>query len=141
MRLTRVGDDGTGAAALEAVDEVARPGRRGRGHEHRTELHDAEHGVPQLDLVAEHEQHGIASPNAEAGEPGRHLVGTTAHQVERDGGDRLVGRATVIDDRQGGAVVAAGEGIEPVDRPVEPRPHIGEGELADGALVLTPQLE
>jgi hypothetical protein len=129
------GDDMLGTAAGDAVLEVAGPGRRRRRHDHGAELHDGEHEVPELDLVAEHEDDRIALADPLGGEPSGDAIGAGGEGVESE----LTARAVVLDDDQGGAVIAPGDGVEPVDGPVEAVTDVGEGELGNGALVVLAQ--
>ena len=133
VRLGGVGDDGPRVSALHAVDEVTGADRRRRRHDDGAELHDAEHRLPQLDLVAEHEHdrsRPCATPSARARpRPGR-SVGPSRRSdtVRTDSSCSTIVRA--------GLVVAASDGVEPVDRPVPALADVGEGELGHGALVV-----
>jgi len=74
--LARVGsgrDDMAGAPALDPVDEVFGAEQRGRGNDHRPELHRREDGLPQLDLVSEHQDQPVAAGDAVAAQPVRQL--------------------------------------------------------------------
>ena len=113
------------AAPGDPVGEVGGSHRGGRRHDHRADLHDREHRLPQLDLVAEHHDHGVPATDALPAEPGGHLVGAPGHLVVR----ALHPAAVLLDDHQRRPVVAAGDGVEPVDGPVEPVPEVGPLEL------------
>ena len=76
-----VGDDEPGAPAVDPVAQVGRSGRRGRRHDHRAELDDPEHRLPELDLVAEHDDDRVALGDALLGQPRRDLVGPPGHGV------------------------------------------------------------
>jgi hypothetical protein len=93
-----------GAAALDAVDQVRRAEGGGGRHDHRAELHHREHRLPQLDLVAEHEDDAVALGHAVRPQPRRYLVGA-AHQL---GEGEAKGVAILLDDVQPGRVAAPG---------------------------------
>ena len=129
------GDHGASPAARGTVGEVRGAGRGGRRHDDRADLHHGEHDVPQLALVAEHEQHRVTAPHAEALQPATDPVGAGRHGVEAD----LLARAVLGHDDEGRVVVAAGDRVEPVDRPVELLPDVGPGERGECLLVPPPQ--
>jgi hypothetical protein len=132
-----VRDDVPGAAALDPVDEVSGAERRRRRHDDRAELHDGEHRLPQLDLVAEHEDHAVALAHPLVAQPVGDLVGAGGQRVEG-----VLGRETVLlDDVQPDAVVADRVGVEPVDRPVERAVEGGPAELGDRLGVVAAQRE
>jgi hypothetical protein len=54
----------TGVAALHAVHEISGPEHRGGGDDHRAELHRGQNRLPQLDLVAEHDDHTVTAHDA-----------------------------------------------------------------------------
>jgi hypothetical protein len=136
-RVGRVDDDVPGTAPLDAVDQVGRPEGGGRRHDHRTELHHREHRLPELHLVAEHQDDAVAAGHPLAPEPAGHLVGAAHHVVE--GVRRLT--AVLLDDVQRGRGVVAGVAVEPVDRPVERPVEAGPVELGQRLLVVAAERE
>ena len=132
-----VGDGEPGAAAADPILQVGGAERAGGGHDDRAEFGDGEHRLPQFDLVAEHEDHPIALADTELREPGGHQVGAGGHLVE---GDLALG-AVLLGDPQGGAIVAAGDRVEPVDRPVERPGDSRPGELPHRGVVVGHRLE
>ena len=135
--VARVGDDVPHPAARDAVAQIGGPDGRRRRHDDRAELHDGEHEIPQFDLVAEHEDDRVTAPHALLCEPRGDGVGAARHLVVR----HLERRAVLLDDDDGCAVVAARDGVEPVDRPVESFADVGPGERREGVGVTPAQLE
>ncbi len=121
-----------GAAAGDPVDEVRRPDRRRGRHDHRTQLHDRQHGLPQLDLVAEHQHDRVTLADAAGGQPGRQAIRGTGHLGE----GALCRGPVLLHEHQRRAVVAAGDRVEPVHRPVEPLAQLGPVELGHGTEVI-----
>ncbi len=99
-----VGDDELGAAAGDAVGQVGRAQRTGGRHDDRAELGDGEHRLPQLDLVAQHQDDPVTLADAEPAEPRRNPVGALGHLREAD----LVLVAVLLDDPQRGALRCRG---------------------------------
>ena len=65
-------------AHLAAIDTVAQVlgGEQGGGRDHHgTELEGGEHGFPQGDVVAQHQQHAFATAHAEGAQVVGHAVG------------------------------------------------------------------
>jgi len=124
------------AAAFDSVDELVGSEGGGGGQDDGADFHDGEHGFPEFDLVVEHEDDVVAAGDAVGGEVCCDLVGAVGHVVEGVCG---LG-AVFFDDPQCGVVVAAGVGVEPVDRPVEPIPEVGPDELLDGLRIVTAQV-
>src|SRR5699024_8823929 len=118
-----VADHVAGAAALDAVEKTGMVHGGGGGHQDGAELDRREHGVPQLDLVAEHGKDRVAAPHTSTAQPDGETVGTACHLLKGVGG----AAAVRFHDDQGRTVVAAGHGIEPVVRPVEAGSHLGPG--------------
>ena len=111
----RVGDDVAHLAPLQPVLDVLRGEERGGRDEHRAELHGAEHDLPEGRRVGEHHEDAVAPLDA------------LAPQVDGDAvralGQLVVAEAdlgpVLLDDVEGGAPVAVGDDVEPVERPVE----------------------
>ena len=136
-QLGRIGDDVPDLAPGDAVDQVGRLQQRRRRDDHGPELHRGQDDLPQRRHVAEHQQHPIAAPDAEAAQPVGHL--------RRPGGQLPVGQADVKpfvgDDPQRGPVrMLARDHVEPVERPVE-LVEFGPGELAPRGFVVVPVAE
>ena len=102
----------------------------GRRDQHRAELHRGEDRLPQLALVAEHEDQPVAAPHALRAQPVGHLVGPARQLGERP----LQLAAVLLDDpqREPRAVGPARDRVEPVERPVE------LGQVRPGELALAP---
>ena len=135
--VARVGDDVPHPAARDAVAQIGGPDGRRRRHDDRAELHDGEHEIPQFDLVAEHEDDRVTALHALLCEPRGDGVGAARHLVVR----HLERRAVLLDDDDGCAVVAARDGVEPVDRPVEAVADIGPRERRHSVVMASAQLE
>ena len=73
-RMRRRHNDMTGLPALHAVDQIIRPQHPRSRNDHRTELHRGENRLPQLDLVAEHDDDPVTAGDAMLAQPVRHLV-------------------------------------------------------------------
>ena len=112
----RADDDVADAAALEAVPQVVGGEERGGRDDHRAELHAGEHHLPQRRHVAEHQEHGVAAPDALGTEEVRGLARAPGELGE----GQLDLASALVDDPQGGAVVAPRHLVEVVERPVEP---------------------
>lgn len=131
-------DDVPGPAAVDAVAQVGGAEQRRRGDDDGPQLHRGEHDLPQLHLVAEHQEDPVARANALAAQPVRDAVRAQAQLVE---GEAALA-AVLLDDVQGRLPVAVGDGVEPVEGPVEPlgaRP--GEALVRGGVVVRVPQQE
>ncbi len=102
-------------AAVEAVAQVIGGEQRGGRRQHRAELDRRQHRIPQRDLVAEHHQDAIATPDALRTQPVGDLVRTLRHFGER----HLLFRAVFVDHPQRRTVVACSHHIEIIQRPVE----------------------
>jgi hypothetical protein len=114
-------DDVPCRAADHPVAGVRATQQRRRRDEHRTELDRCEDRLPQLHLVAEHEDDPVAAAHTLRAEPIGDLVGSAGHLRERD---PLLG-TVLLDDPQRRPVVALRDHVEPIQRPVErvqPRP-------------------
>ena len=121
-------------APRDPVHQIGRLQQRGRRDDHGPELHRGQDDLPQRRHVAEHQQHPVAAPDAEAAQP----VG----DLRRPGGQLRVGQAdinpVVADDPQRGPVRMLGrDHVEPVERPVE-LAEFGPGELAPRGFVVVP---
>ncbi len=121
-------------AHLAASDPVAQVGRaeqrRGRDDD-GAQFHRAEHHLPQLALVAEHDQDPVAGRDALLAEPVR--GGARAYGELREG--EAPAGAVLLDDAQGVGVVPGGDVVEPVQGPVE-AVGAGPGEPGVGGLVV-----
>src|SRR5207253_1007381 len=56
----RIADHEPRPPSADPIDEVGRPDRCRRWRDHRAELRDRKHRLPQLDLIAEHDDHRVA---------------------------------------------------------------------------------
>ncbi len=116
-------------AAVDAVAQVGGAEQGGGRDDDRAQLHRGERGLPQLHLVAEHHEDAVLGAHAPLAQAVGHAVGAGGHLGEGD----LDLAAVLLDDVQGGAVVAVGDDVEPVQRPVEvigtgpPEPLVGGG--------------
>lgn len=125
-----------GAPALDPVPQIGRAQQRGRGDDDRPQLHRGQRGHPQFLLVAEHDDDAVPGPYSLGAQPVGDLVGAQGHLGVRE---RDLA-AVLLDDVQRGGVVALGDDVEPVERPVEPlgaRP----GEPLAGRRVVLPVLQ
>jgi hypothetical protein len=109
------GDDVPGPAPLDPGLQVGRAEQRRGGDQHGAQLHRGEDGLPQLHLVAEHQQQAVAAGHPEPPQPVGHPVGPRGQLGE---GQASLG-TVLLDDPQRGRVVALGDRVEPVQRPVE----------------------
>jgi hypothetical protein len=106
------------AAAVEPVAQVGRGEQRGGRYDDGSELHRCEQRLPQLDLVAEHQDDPVAPGDTVGSQPVGHLVRAGGQLGE--GPVRLA--AVLLDDpeRAGAAPFGVGcDGVEVVERPVE----------------------
>ena len=127
-----------GVAALDAVAQVGGAEQRGARDHHGAEPDAGQDRLPQLDLVAQHQQHPVAALHAEPAQPRGDLPGAAGHLAP---GHLLVVGA-VVDHPQGRLVGARSgrDGVEPVLGEIEvlePRP----GELGPGRGVVLAQLD
>ena len=124
-------DHAADAAAVDPIlDVVRRQQRRGRADD-RAELDEREHRLPQRDLVAQHEQHAVVSPDALFAKEVGHLVRPDRQAGE---GTYLLGPVLVHDVKRL-LLVTAGDGVEVVERPVEFL-ELRPPELANGRVVV-----
>ena len=110
----RLRDDMGNAAAFDPVDDVGGRQERARGNDHRTQLGQREEALPERRAVAEHEQGAVTTAHTLVTQPARQRGGSRAQL-----GKRTPRLAVVIDDPETGAVIARGDDVEPVERPVE----------------------
>ncbi|EGJ73920.1 putative acetyl-CoA synthetase [Streptomyces sp. Tu6071] len=115
LQVGGAGDDVAHLAALDAVAQVEGAEERGRRDDDGAQLHRGEHEFPQLGLVAEHEEDAVARGDAEAAQPVRGARGAQGQFGE----GQFQARAVLLDDVERGALVALGDPVEPVERPVE----------------------
>jgi len=120
--------DGT---ALEAVGQIVGADQRGGGHDHRAQLHARQHGFPQRHLVGQQQHHAVPARHAQPAQPVGHLRRALGHAREAE----LVLAAVLVDDPQRGCVVAAGQRVEVIERPVE-FIELGPAEIAVGGRVV-----
>ena len=126
--LAALGDDMPDASAIDAVLKISsREQRRRRCHDD-AKLDRGEQRLPERHFVAEHQQQAVAASCAEAAQEVCDAI--RRRRQFREGPDRL--RAVFFDNVQGGTIVAGGDGIEVVERPVEvllSRPCVNRGRL------------
>ena len=111
-------DDVLRVAAVDAVAQVGGPEHRRRRDEDRAELHHREDGLPQLDLVGQHEDHPVAAAHALRPQPVGDAVRALAHVGERV----LRLPPVLLDDPQRRTLRGAGvraDGVEVLESPVE----------------------
>jgi hypothetical protein len=131
-RRDRGGDDDVlGPAAVEPVPHVGRAEQRRRRDDHRTQLHRGEDRLPQLDLVAEHEDQPVAAGHSLGAQPVGHLVGAAGQLRKRP----PLLAAVRLDDPQRRPVVLGADPVEPVQGPVE-LVELGPAEVAIGRVVV-----
>ncbi len=130
------GHDVAYVAALDPVAQVGRAEEGRGGDDDGAQLHRAEHHLPQLALVAEHDEDPVAGRDAPGAQPVRGRVGPRGELCEGEG---LAG-AVLLDDAQGVGVVAGGDVVEPVEGPVE-AVGAGPGESGVGGCVLAASLQ
>ena len=123
-----VGDHDARPTAGDAVGALRSAQGTGRRHDHRPELGDGQGGLPELDLIAQHQDDAIALADAELLQPRRHPVGALGHRGEAD----ALFAAVFLDDPQRGAVVAAGNDVEPIGGPVEVAGELWPGKSVGG---------
>ena len=126
----------TDASAVDAVLKVSGGEQRRRRCHDDAKLDRGEQRLPERHLVAEHQHQAVAASCAEAAQEVCDAIRCGRQFRER--ADRL--RSILFDNVQGGTIVAGGDGIEVVERPVEvllSRPF----EPADGCVVVGPVLQ
>ena len=132
----RARDHMTNTSAVDAVLKVGgREQRRRRRHDD-AKLDRGEQRFPERHFVAEHQHQAVAPSCAEVAQEVGDAI--RCRRQFRERADRL--GAVLFDDVQGGTIVAGGDRIEVVERPVEvllARPL----ELADGRVVIGPVLQ
>ncbi len=102
-------------AAVDPVAQVGGAEQRGGGDDDGAELHRGEGRLPQLGLVAEHDEEAVLGADPQPAQPVGDPVGAGGHLGEGHPG---LG-AVLLDDVQGGAVVPLRDDVEPVQGPVE----------------------
>ena len=123
-------------AALEAVLQVVAADRQRRGQDDRTDLGEREHRLPELDLIAEHQQDCVPLLDSSRPQPVPELVRARRHLVERP----RHALTAFLDDHQGGRVISARDVVEPVDRPVERAVDLRPRELRERSRVVLAKL-
>ncbi|MCY1350237.1 hypothetical protein D9M69_364650 [compost metagenome] len=102
-------------AALDAVAQVVGGQQGGGGDHHGAELEGRQHGFPQRDMVAEHQQDALATAHAQLAQ----VVGDAVGAFGQLGEAVALLAAVLLDDPQRRCLVAPGQRIEVVQRPVE----------------------
>ncbi len=102
-------------AAGDTVAQVGGAEQRGGGDDDGAQFHRGERRLPQLGLVAEHDEDPVLGAHALGAQPVGDAIRALGHLREGEGG---LG-AVLLDDAQGRAVVPGRDGVEPVERPVE----------------------
>ena len=119
-----VGQDPAHLAALDAIGQIGTRQQGGGRNDHRTDLDRRQHGLPERDFVAQHQQDAITGTRAAPDQKVGDLRGTT----RQFGVAQLGLGARLLDDMQGRCRVVARHRIEVVDCPVEAiKPGPGEG--------------
>ena len=121
-----------GVSAVDPVAQVGGAQQRGGRNQHGAQLHHREDRLPQLLLVAQHDDQPVAPAYPVRAQPVRHLVRAPGQVGE---GQPVLG-TILLDDPQRRRVVALGNDVEPVQRPVE-LGQLGPAEVAvRGGVVL-----
>jgi hypothetical protein len=126
----------TDTSAVDAVLEISRREQRRCGCHDHAELDRGEQRFPERDLVAEHQHQAVPPSGAQLSQEVCDAI--RGGRQFREGADRP--GSVLFDDVQGRTIVAGGDGIEVVERPVEPlqgRPF----EVPDGGVVVGPVLQ
>jgi len=113
--VVRARDDVADVTTINAILEIGgREEGRGGGDDD-TELDRGEERFPERDLVAEHQHQAVAPSRAHAAQVVRDTV--RCCRQFREGADGL--GSVLFDNVQGRTIVAGGDRIEVVERPVE----------------------
>jgi hypothetical protein len=127
--LVGIGDDMAHRPPADAVGDVFGPQCGGGRHDDRPQLHDRQHRFPQLDLIAQHDHDAIAGRDAAGDQRRGEPIGAGGQLGEGVGAIAPVRP----DDAQRRSRVAGRDGVEPVERPVEPVADGGQRKLATAA--------
>src|SRR5207248_116226 len=73
-------------AALDTVAQVDGAEQGGSRDDDGPQLHGGQDGLPELDLIAEHEDDAVAAPHALGAKPGGHAIGALGHLGPGAGG-------------------------------------------------------
>ena len=88
-------------------------------------------GLPELNLVTQHQHDPIALADAELFQPGCNPVGPLGHR----GKANALLAAVLLDNAQRGAVIASGNDVEPIGGPVEGTAELRPGERMGERLI------
>ncbi|MCY1173037.1 hypothetical protein D9M73_131860 [compost metagenome] len=102
-------------ATLDAVAQVVGGQQGGGGNDHSAEFEGGQHGFPQSDVIAEHQQDAFAAAHAQGTQVIGHLVGARGQLLEAV----ALFAAVLFDDPQGIGLVALGHGVKVIQSPVE----------------------
>ena len=80
----RVADHVAYVAAINTILHVRLVEQCGGGNQYGANLHQGQHGLPQLLLIAQHQQHAVATFDPQLGEPVGDLVGAGRKFGERE---------------------------------------------------------
>ena len=105
--------------------------QRGGGNDDGTKLDAGEHHIPQCGYVAEHEQDAIPALHAQRAQVVGRTGGTLGHLRKR----QACFVALIVVHPEGDGIVAAGHGVEIIERPVEAIQR-GPCEIAHGGVVV-----
>jgi hypothetical protein len=126
----------THPSAVDAVLQIGGREQRRRGDHHDAQLDRGQQRFPERHLVEEHQQEAVTLSGTPVVQEVRDAIRRGRELRERADGLRSI----LVDDVQGGAIVAVGDGVEVVERPVEPH-LIRPPEPAHRGLVIGPVLE
>lgn len=118
-------------AALDTVTQVIGVEQGSGGDDHGAQLERSQHGFPQRDIVAEHQQHAFAPAHTQGAQVVGHLVGARRELLEAV----ALLAAVLFDDPQRIRRVAFCHRIEVVQGPVE-RVQVWPTEVAHGGGVV-----
>ncbi|MCY1403994.1 hypothetical protein D9M71_191910 [compost metagenome] len=102
-------------ATLDAVAQVIGGQQGGGGDDHGAEFERGQHGLPQGNVVTEHQQDAITATHAQGTQVIGHLVGARGQLLEAV----ALFAAVLFNYPQGTRLVALGHGIKVVQCPVE----------------------
>ncbi len=122
--LALVRDDVRHRTPVDTVLQVGGVEHRRRRQDDRAELDHGEHGLPELELVAEHDEDVIALLHAEAVQACGEPIGACGHL----GVAQPLFTAVLLDDPERRAAVVGRDDVEPVGRPVERLADVGPPE-------------
>src|SRR5579859_6875545 len=116
-RKFRSADNMSHMAAGDAVSQIISGEQRGGGNNDRAQLDHGQHGLPQWRNIAEHQQHAVATADAQAAV----VVSEAIGPLRELGEGKLVLAAVFIGHPERGlvAAVAGGNLVKPVQCPVK----------------------